>query len=145
MGSGTVQAKIEGLKQFQQALAELGGALPESLRQFNIRAAEEIIGVARGKARRPQQALAAKSLRASRSASAVALFLGDNGRYAFARGAEWGARQYKQFPPWRGNQWKSWGGGPGYFLHPAIREVGQDVLDQYWESIRELRDRAFPD
>jgi len=137
--------QIEGLKEFQMALRDMGAELPKSLRDFNVEAADEIVAKGRALAHTPQQAKAAKSLRASRSSSYVAVLLGDNNRYAFARGAEWGARRYKQFPPWRGNQWMSWGGGPGYFLHPAIRSVGEHVLDKYWESIRALRARAFPE
>jgi hypothetical protein len=137
--------EIHGLRQFSRALKNLGGEIPRSLRDYNVKAAEAVVEVGKEYARSPQQAKAAESLRASRSASYVAILLGDNNRYAFARGAEWGARRYKQFPPWRGNQWMSWGGGPGYFLHPAIRTVGSTVLEEYWQSIRALRAEAFPE
>lgn len=143
--AGASEFQIEGLKQFTTALRAMGEHLPKSLRDYNVKAAEEIVAKGRDNAETPQARLAAKSLRASKSSSYVAVMLGNNGRYAFARGAEWGARKYKQFPPWRGNQWMSWGGGPGYFLHPAIREVGETVLAHYWESIRTLRKEAFPD
>lgn len=145
MARGETQFHITGLKEFQRELKRLGDALPGSLRDYNVEAAKRIVDVAKGKATRPQQAKAAKSLRASRSASYVAVLLGDSSRYEFALGAEFGSRAYKQFPPWRGNQWQYWGGGPGYFLHPAIREVGEDVLEEYWDSIRGLANRAFPD
>ncbi len=141
----TTEFSIVGLRQFAAEVQKLGTALPKSLRDYNIDAAGDIVREGRARAHAPQQAKAAKSLRASRSSSHVAVLLGDNSRYAFARGAEWGARQFKQFPSWRGNQWQSWGGGPGYFLHPAIREVGETVLDKYWESIRALRAQAFPE
>jgi hypothetical protein len=143
-GSGE-QFVIEGLSQFQRELKKLGDAMPTSLRKLNEEAANKIVDTGREKARRPQQAKAAKSLRSSRSANYVAVLLGDSRKYAFALGSEFGSRRYKQFPPWRGNQWQSWGGGPGYFLHPAIREVGADILDEYWDSIRGLAARAFPD
>ena len=137
--------QIVGLRDFQRALGEMAEALPTSLREYNRIAAEEIIEAAKGRATTPQANKAAESLRSSRSASYVAIYLGDNRKYAFAEGSEWGARQYKQFPPWRGNQWMSWGGGPGYFLHPAIREIGTQVVEELWESIRGLAYRAFPD
>lgn len=136
---------VEGLTQFRTALTRMSDTLPKSLRDYNVTAANKIISEAKTRAgARAQSAKAAKSLRASRAASYVGIRLGDNGRYAFARGAEWGARRYAQFPPWRGNQWRSWDGGPGYFLHPAIRDVGQDVLEDYWLSIRSLIKEAFP-
>lgn len=137
---------IQGLREFQRQLALLGGSLPVSLREFNIEAAGKIVDAAKDRAKAPQQQKAAdESLRVSRSSKTVAVLLGDNGRYSWALGAEFGARRYRQFPSWRGNQWNYWGGGPGYFLHPAIREVGEDVLDEYWESIRGLASTAFPD
>lgn len=136
---------VEGLREFTRALDTFAGALPHSIRDAHKVAATEIVSRGREKAKRPQQQKAAKSLRASRSARHVAVLLGDNARYAFAMGAEFGSRAYKQFPPWRGNQWRSWGGGPGYFLHPAIREYGDEVIDDYWESIRGLAHHAFPD
>lgn len=140
---------IEGLREFQRALARISAELPKSLRDFNVIAAEDIIRIAKEKAHdspSPRQAIfATKSLRAWKTSGYAGISLGDNRRFAFARGTEWGARQYKQFPAWRGNQWMSWGGGPGYYLHPAIREEGPQVLMKYWESIRWLRDQAFPD
>jgi len=141
----TSEFEIPGLRKFSAALKELGGEIPKSLRDYNAKAAKAVVTEARARAKSPQAAKAAKSLRSTKSSTYVGIILGDNNRYAFARGAEWGARQYKQFPSWRGNQWMSWGGGPGYFLHPAIRHVGDTVLNDYWESIRTLRKEAFPD
>lgn len=143
-GNGTY-FHVAGLNDFRMELSALGSMLPVSLRDFNKEAADKIVSAGKSKARRPQQAKAAESLRASRSSKHVAVLLGDSGRYAFALGAEFGARAYAQFPPWRGNQWNSWGGGPGYFLHPAIREVGETVIEDYWDSIRGLARQAFPD
>lgn len=137
--------EVIGLRKFRADLKKISADLPDTLRTFNIYAAERIVTAAKSRAKTRQQAKAAKSLRAGKSGTEVSVRLGNNTTYAFARGAEWGARKYKQFPPWRGNQWRSWGGGPGYFLHPAIREVGDTVLEEYWESVRALRKRAFPD
>lgn len=143
--AGESQFLIEGLRDFQRTLGEMESGLPTSLRSYNKLAAEEIVEAGKARATTPQANKAAESLRASRASTYVAVLLGDNRRYAFARGAEWGARKYRQFPPWRGNQFMSWGGGPGYFLHPAIREVGTRVVEEYWNSIRELWARAFPE
>lgn len=142
---GLAEFHIEGLGQFRRALRDMGATLPHSLREYNVKAAKRIVDEARDNATKPQEQKAAKSLRASRSGSQVAVMLGDSKRYAFALGAEFGARRYNQFRAWRGNQWKHWEGGPGYFLHPAIRDVGHDVLDEYWQSIRRLHQQAFPD
>lgn len=37
-------------------------------------------------------------------------------------GAEYGAKQYPQFPRWRGNQFNPSASGVGYMMHPALRE-----------------------
>lgn len=38
-------------------------------------------------------------------------------------GAEYGAKQYRQFPKWRGNQFTgSRGSNVGYMVHPALRD-----------------------
>ena len=37
-------------------------------------------------------------------------------------GAEYGAKQYPQFPQWRGNQFNPSASGVGYMMHPALRE-----------------------
>ena len=99
--------EIVGLRQFQRALKQLGEEFPESLREFNVTAAEKIIAAAKERTHTRQEIKAAESLRAGRAVNAATVRLGDNRRYAFARGAEWGARKYRQFRPWRGNQWRS--------------------------------------
>ena len=46
-------------------------------------------------------------------------------------GAEYGAKQYPQFPAWRGNQFNPSASGVGYMMHPALREYlpkGEDKL-----------------
>ena len=46
-------------------------------------------------------------------------------------GAEYGAKQYPQFPTWRGNQFNPSASGVGYMMHPALREYlpkGEDKL-----------------
>ena len=46
-------------------------------------------------------------------------------------GAEYGAKQYPQFPSWRGNQFNPSASGVGYMMHPALREYlpkGEDKL-----------------
>lgn len=138
--------EIQGLTAFRRALADMADSLPTSLRDYNVRAATEIVAEGKSRAGYARQAAkAAQSLRASRAAGYVAVMLGNNGVYAFARGTEFGALRYHQFPTWRGNQWSGWDPGPGYYLQPAIRDVGAHVVEEYWQSIRELALRAFPD
>jgi hypothetical protein len=69
-------------------------------------------------------------------------------REPWALGAEFGALRYRQFQPWRGNQWTNgtgdrWGGADpdvGYFLHPAIRATRSEFLAEYTKQIDKIID-----
>jgi hypothetical protein len=63
----------------------------------------------------------------------------------FAFGAEFGAKRYPQFQPWRGNQWVAGEGpatGVGYFLYPAIRERRAEVERIYMANMMRLMRQA---
>ena len=49
-------------------------------------------------------------------------------------------RGWNQFRPWRGN-----GEGAGYFLFPAIRQAGPEIVDLYGDALERLAAKAFPD
>lgn len=142
--SGTV--RIEGLRQFVKALNAVGDKYPDELKKANYELASAVKEAAslRAKARGGVAAKAANSLRANRGANAATIS-GGGARYPFFYGAEFGALRYRQFKVWRGNQWMAWDGGPGYFLHPAIREEARELIDNYMKRLEELHAEAFPD
>lgn len=119
--------------------------MPSAVKDANIRAANRVVHAAKAEPDTAQEKKAAESLRAVRAAGFAGVRLGDEGIYAFALGAEFGSKRYGQFLDWRGNQHRGWGGGPGYFLHPAIRKEGRRILDLYWSEVRSTARRAFPD
>lgn len=45
-------------------------------------------------------------------------------------GAEFGASNYRQFNPWRGNK-----GRAGYFLWPAVRDDARYIMDTYADAL----------
>lgn len=59
-----------------------------------------------------------------------------NARVPFALGAEFGARQFPQFPPWKGNQWKGVPEGIGYFFHPPIADNLDEAMDLYMQAVQ---------
>jgi hypothetical protein len=87
------------------------------------------------------------SIRASKKSRAAVIRIGGTAaKHGPALGAEFGAKQYPQFPDWRGNQWQAWGtNGVGYMVHPSIREKEEEVLDHYDRGILELFADVFPD
>lgn len=136
---------IEGLSDFVAALKRVDREYSASIRDANYRLARKLVDLAKDRARRERGVArkAAKSLRASRSASS-SVVSGGGPRYPYFYGAEFGAKQYRQFQEWRGNQWQGWDGGPGYFLHPTIREHAHDLIQEYIKELDELYGRAFP-
>jgi 3-hydroxy-3-methylglutaryl CoA synthase len=137
---------IVGLADFTRACKAAANGAPEAMKQANYDVANKLVVSARAVAAGHSKLAnkAAKSLRASRAAGYAAINAG-GARYPFFYGAEFGAKQYKQFDSWRGNQWRGWDGGPGYFLHPTIRAKGRAAVDEYMKRLDELTAQAFPE
>jgi hypothetical protein len=49
-------------------------------------------------------------------------------------------RGWNQFRKWRGNR-----SGAGYFLFPAMRQLGPQIVETYGDAIDKLTAKAFPD
>jgi hypothetical protein len=146
-------ANIEGLAQFTRALAAVGERFPQEVKEANYNVADKLAMAAKAKASglSRQQSAAARSLRATKTQNYAAVRMG-SARVPFALGAEFGARKRTRsgkiargFRLWRGNQFMSWNGGPGYFLHPSIREKGPELINEYMRAIDRISGEAFPE
>jgi hypothetical protein len=147
-------ANVEGLGQFTRALARIGAdGLRDEVKQANYTVADKLADAAKSKAAglSRQQRAAAESLRATKTQNYAAIRLG-SARKPYALGAEFGAKKRTRrgrviagFRPWRGNQFSGWAGGPGYFLHPAIREKGPELINEYMQAIDRITQEAFPE
>lgn len=136
---------IEGLDDFRRELRRANRDLAKQVMvEANVEVAEAVIEGARTKARGVgrQQARAIETLRSARKQRAAVVRLGRNtDKWAWTLGAEFGAKAYPQFPPWRGNDENA-----GYFLYPTIREKSRDEIpDIYLDAIVEAFERAFPE
>lgn len=144
---GRGATRVEGLAEFQKALRSLGPDLPKELKALNRRVADIVVGAAEalGRAVGGPTAKAVSSLRASGQQRYAIVRIG-SARIPFGWGAEFGAKRYTQFEPWRGNQWQDggFGGGVGYAIHPAIRSEQGAIIDAYGDGIEELSRQAFP-
>lgn len=138
--------RIDGLRAFQKALKAVGDKFPGELREANYDLASSVVERARLRALTVPgvAAKAAKSLRAARTANQASV-TGGGARYPYFYGAEFGSKRYKQFQPWRGNQWSGWAGGPGYFLHPTLRDEAPALIEDYMRRIDALTSEAFPE
>jgi hypothetical protein len=145
---------IEGLAQFTRALSRAGAdGTKQEVKEANFAVADKLADAAKAKASglsRQQQA-AAQSLRATKTQNYAAVRLG-SARKPYALGAEFGAKKRTRtgaiargFQPWRGNAFSGWGGGPGYFLHPTIRDKGEQLIAEYRNTIDRMMAEAFPE
>jgi hypothetical protein len=128
---------VEGLNDLRRELEALD--LTKDLAAVNVRVAEHVITAARSRASTRLERKAAGTLLAAQSGVAARIRLGGE-RAPYAAGAEFGAKQFPQFEPWRGN-----GDTAGYFLYPAIRGETEAIIEMYGEEIDGLTGRAFPE
>jgi len=130
---------VVGADEFARKLRDMDREVYKQLGRQNRAISKIVVDRARNDASAigRMQAKAAKGVQATNTRNGVGIRL-TKGRYAFAFGAEYGAKKYAQFDSWRGNQFDAndWGGGIGYFFFPAIRESKDDVFEKYLDSVR---------
>jgi hypothetical protein len=134
---------VQGTEEFGAALGRMSRGLKSSFQRRN----REIGGVVVAAA---QQRAASYSLQAARAAAAISATAARSGvavrissaKVPFALGAEFGARQYPQFPPWTGNQWTTLPTNVGYFFHPAIIETRDAVNSLYMQAVADAASAA---
>jgi hypothetical protein len=134
--TGAVQ--VDGLVELNRALKVMGGDLPKELRAANKAVATFVTADAKSAAESlgGVAALVAPSIKASAGATSAGVAFGGPA-YPMAGGAEFGAYQYPQFHPWRGN-----GPGAGYFVYPAIRQDVDRIETEYHNALEHLIAKA---
>lgn len=137
--------RVVGLREFTRELRALDRNLPRELGRIGKKAAEVVVDEAQGNARNlgGVHRKSAPSIKASGSQRKVVI-RGGGARFPFFWGAEFGAKQFAQFPSWRGNAWQPDRAGIGYMIHPAIRSTRGKFMDAYGDGIERLSRRAFP-
>ena len=138
--------RVQNLDKFRRELRKIeqsGGADGIALlKEANYRVASMVVGKAQSRASGigPMQAKAAASLKPGRQ-QARAVVSGGGVRVPFFNGAEFGAKQYKQFLPWK----KPGNGNTGYFLFPTLKAETQNIIEMYGEELDKIARDAFPD
>lgn len=137
--------RIKGLKEFTAALKDVDKSFGREMGKAAKAAGELIVPAARQRLAdmSKQGAKAAPSIRAAASQKGVSIKFGGSGSPGdMAAGAIFGAKQYKQFPAWVGNDWTAGGTGGPYGINAAIREKSPEVIDLYTRIIGDLYKRA---
>lgn len=128
----TGAVKVEGLRELNRALRELGPDARAGLKDASRRVSELVAGDARSAAYSlggvaAHVAPSIKSRAAMNGGASVAI---GGARYPMAGGAEFGSRRFKQFKPWRGNGMEA-----GYFLYPTIRRDSDRIATEYTSAL----------
>lgn len=133
--TGTVN--VEGLRELNKSLKEMGPEFPREMRLANKEIATSVLEAARSRAFSlgGVAAKTAPTLRVSAGTTSAGVALGGT-RAPYAAGAEFGGGRTpttRQFKPWRGK-----GSDAGYFLYPTIRDNAEEIEAQYREALDDL-------
>ncbi len=134
--------RFEGFDEFRRLLKVAGDNWDGALREANRQIAGGVAGQAQGMTENAQQAKAAGAIvgRGDRRGAKIAVTRSP----AFAQGAFFGAKQYRQFPAWVGNSWEVGGAGGPYAVNPAIRENLTEIIEAYGDAFERICAVAFP-
>lgn len=138
---------VKGLKEFRTALAALDKQWVGELRRANLQAAQVVAVEAQSEAQGmgSVQAKAAPAIKAAGEQTRSKINVQGGGAYPYALGAFYGAKRFKQFPPWVGNTWEPGGPGGPYAINPAIRSTETEWTDVFAQLIDRIARAAFPD
>ena len=128
--------RISGLKELQGALRDADRTLPRQLRVANKEAATTVHEIGEqhanfygGSVAKAYEVGSFKVFAEQRKAG-VRIRTG-GGLFGF--GAEFGAKKFRQFLPWKGS-----GADAGYTIHPAIRDKADEIRRAYEQAIHKL-------
>lgn len=134
--SSSVGVRVEGLRELNRALREIGPDAQKQLKDTNLDVAKDVAkdatGIAYGLG--GVAAKTAPSVKASSRLVAAGVSFGSG--MPWAMGAEFGGRgrpTTQQFKPWRGS-----GPQAGYFVYEAIRQDSQQIVDAYEDAIEKV-------
>ena len=131
------QIKVEGLDQLRKELKKLD--LTKDLKDANFKTAKMVAdnagaGMLSGRAR--------QTLKASKRAKAATVFYGSDA-VPWALGQEFGGTPGK-YPPYHGPQFPAIQ-KDGYNIYPYIKSRSEQIITVYWDAIKVITAKAFPD
>ena len=150
----TGDVKIDGLKELNAALKEIGPDARKELKEASKTVATFVANDAKAAALTIGGVAAhvAPSIKPVASVTGTARDSKGGKGYEMAGGAEFGAYRdkkrtrrgrtwigYRQFKPWRGA-----GESAGYFLYPAIRQDADRIVTEYTAALDDIIRKRFP-
>lgn len=139
----TGSTAMVGTDDFNAALRRMNRNLYNEFRRARSAIARTVVAQQKSKANAysRQAAAAAAAIAVTAVGGGVGVSL-KKSKVPFALGAEFGAKQYPQFPGWTGNQWSGNPEGVGYWFHPGIVESQAEVLDLYMAAVNSAASKA---
>lgn len=144
--SGDFRAHVAGLDEMRKELRKASKKAGPAIGKANFEVGQQVVEWSRGAVRTGtgRKAFEKKAITATRKQRAATIRL-DANKFGGTLGAEFGAKRWPQFEPWRGNQFIDVGTGVGYIVHPTIEGRIADIEDEYMDAIMRVLSDAFPD
>ena len=136
----TGAVKVEGLRELNRALRQLGPDARAGLKEASRKASELVAADAKAAAYTIGGVAAhvAPSIKSRAAAAGSASVAIGGARFPMAGGAEFGSLKFMLFKPWRGN-----GATAGYFLYPTIRQDADRIATEYTEALDKIVEEFY--
>lgn len=124
---------VVGLRELVRDLKAADPLLAKELTKAQRTIAEKVVDRAQARAR-AEGGIIAKAADAfeAKGEQRYAKVVLNGHKHPFVYGGEFGAKQYPQFEPWRGNQFTDpLAQNIGYALFPTLREMRGDIVDEF--------------
>ncbi len=139
--NGTVE--LEGLRELRTELRRYSKQAPKVVQAANKEVAQDVVDKSlkkmRGLGGVHAHAARMKSIRPRAGADWAGIVIGGKAKkHGPALGAEFGSKQFRQFPAWRGNDT-----GAGYAVWPTIRKESEMIRENYIDLLQRALDKGF--
>ncbi len=138
--------QVDGLRESMKALKAIDARLPRVVSKTTRTLVKTVMvppAVANWRSQNIKPSVASQVVKGSGTTTGASLKLVGS-RFPFAMGVEFGAKQYPQFRPWRGNQFTvAPGSSTGYVAQDAVRDNLTEFGRKFEADIARDIDKAF--
>ena len=128
--------EVEGIRELRTKMRKMGvEGSNKALRTAHKNVAKLVEGRSRGRGT-AQQVKAAKAILGKGMTDQSIIAIRNLASVPFGIGAFMGAKQYKQFPEWVGNDWNLEAGTGPYVIAEVIASGRTDIIEAFVEEMR---------
>jgi hypothetical protein len=128
--------EVEGIRELRNKMRKMGvEGSNKALRTAHKNVAKLVEGRSRGRGT-AQQVKAAKAILGKGETAESIIKIRNLASVPFGIGAFMGAKQYKQFPEWVGNDWNLEAGTGPYVIAEVIASGRTDIIEAFVEEMR---------